>query len=114
MKAQITKEILANADIVEGPMFEKLFLDRVNDEMYETLYVDEIIKSVRKGVHGYIIVNSYKYHRELINLIVEYRGHRYGLGIQNKNGKIYVNTFLTEGMIDYSMDRPKDFPQFFL
>ena len=115
----ITKELLANARVEEGPLFESRFLNEdtgASDELYNALDIDEVIQSVRKGVHGYVIPasSSAKYHRELINLVVEHRGFYYALGVQVKDGVVFVNSFINQSKVEWSMNRVGSFPQFYL
>jgi len=115
----LTLELLANARVEEGPTFESRFLNEdtgASDELYNALDIDEVIESVRKGVHGYIIQakDSKKYHDDQYTLLVSHRGYNYGLGVKVQNGVVIVASFIRGDKADWSMRRPHDFPQFYL
>jgi len=116
---ELTLSLLATARVEEGPMFETQFLHQTNgasEELYNAVSIEEVVESVRKGVHGYIIESkdSIKYHKVLINLVIEHRGFYYALGVQVRDGVIYVNSFINEGRVDFSMSNTTAFPRFYL
>ena len=115
----LTLNLLSTATIEEGPLFESRFLNEdtgASDELYNAVTVDEIVESVRLGSHGYIIQakDSRKYHRDLYNLIIDYRGFRYALGVQVVDSRVIVNSFINQGRLEHSMSLPHAFPQFYL
>ncbi len=76
---------------------------------------EEVVQSAQLAMCGYLIPDSRKYGRELINIIVELRGFRYGLGVTFESGnRLSVNTFLKEGMINSSWKDGRTFPKFFI
>ena len=114
MLVPFNREILSNSKIIEGNKFEDRYMDRASEEMFNSLYIEDVIESIRDSKLLYVIPakSSDKYGRDLYNFIVEYRGYKYGLGATlNRDGSISVNTFLNEGMINYSLSNPSLFPQ---
>ncbi len=112
---ELTREILDTYELVEGSIFEEKYLDRASDAIYDAFTIEEIVASARESLCGYMIPTSSKYGRALINLRVEVKGYIYGLGITLERGnKISVNTFLSEGQVEFSWKDGRSFPKFFI
>ncbi len=112
-----TIKIPSHFKVVENKkdnMFENRFLDRASDDLYNSLNIDEVVRSVKLSKGGYLIENSGKYNRTLINAVVDYKGFRYGLGIvvDYEQEIILVNSFLNANQTNFSLRNKDRFPRY--
>ena len=109
----ITLNQLTNLELVEGAQLYNRFADRASDEIYDNLLLEEVIESVRTARVGYQF-NAGKYNNSLQTaLVVDYRGHRYALGVSVEGNTLVVRTFLNEGQVEYSLGN-SGFANFYL